>query len=215
ALWRALQRSGQPWLAAARGNSRVWRLGQRLPLNECYPLAAPWDSLMVRHRGRAAQLRLRRLDVAASPTGRGDGAPFTALLCAWFGEIRDLDSGRLLGRRYWVAPAGQSRRQDSDLLVHMLRCEEWPALRERAAADLNAAGGGEDCWALAGALAALAVRLDQDNGDWALDLRAQLLSLTGSRRRSAATLLTALIELFSARRELQRIGAVAGGTGDA
>ncbi|HCO65995.1 MAG TPA: hypothetical protein DIT60_14600, partial [Alcanivorax sp.] len=85
ALWRALQRSGQPWLAAARGNSRVWRLGQRLPLNECYPLAAPWDSLMVRHRGRAAQLRLRRLDVAASPTGRGDGAPFTALLCAWFG----------------------------------------------------------------------------------------------------------------------------------
>ena len=65
------------------------------------------------------------------------------------------------------------------------------------------------------ALAALAVRLDQDNGDWALDLRAQLLSLTGSRRRSAATLLTALIELFSARRELQRIGAVAGGTGDA
>ena len=31
----------------------------------------------------------------------------------------------------------------------------------------------------------------------------------------AATLLTALIELFSARRELQRIGAVAGGTGDA
>ena len=34
-------------------------------------------------------------------------------------------------------------------------------------------------------------------------------------RRSAATLLTALIELFSARRELQRIGAVAGGTGDA
>ncbi|HCO65996.1 MAG TPA: hypothetical protein DIT60_14605, partial [Alcanivorax sp.] len=89
------------------------------------------------------------------------------------------------------------------------------ALRERAAADLNAAGGGEDCWELAGALAALAVRLDQDNGDWALDLRAQLLSLTGSRRRSAATLLTALIELFSARRELQRIGAVAGGTGDA
>ena len=215
ALWRALQQSGQPWLSAARGNSRVWRLGQRLPLNECYPLAAPWDSLMVRHRGRAAQLRLRRLDVAASPTGRGDGAPFTALLCAWFGEIRDLDSGRLLGRRYWVAPAGQSRQQDSDLLVHMLRCEEWPALRERAATDLNAAGGGEASWELAGALAALAVRLDQDNSDWALDLRAQLLSLTGSRRRSAATLLTALIELFSARRELQRLGAVAGDTGHA
>ena len=215
ALWRALQQSGQPWLSAARGNSRVWRLGQRLPLNECYPLAAPWDSLMVRHRGRAAQLRLRRLDVAASPTGRGDGAPFTALLCAWFGEIRDLDSGRLLGRRYWVAPAGQSRRQDSELLVHMLRSEEWPALRERAAVGLGVADGGEDAWDLAGALAALAVRLDQDNGDWALDLRAQLLSLTGSRRRSAATLLTALIELFSARRELQRIGAVAGGTGDA
>ena len=172
--------------------------------------------MMVRHRGRAAQLRLRRLDVAASPAGRGDGAPFTALLCAWFGEIRDLDSGRLLGRRYWLAPAGQSRQQDSELLVHMLRCEEWPALRERAAADLNAAGGGgEDPWGLAGALAALAVRLDQDNGDWALDLRAQLLSLSGTRRRNPATLLTALIELFSARRELQRIGAVAGGAGNA
>ena len=97
----------------------------------------------------------------------------------------------------------------------MLRCEEWPALRERAATDLNAAGGGEASWELAGALAALAVRLDQDNSDWALDLRAQLLSLTGSRRRSDATLLTALIELFSARRELQRLGAVAGDTGHA
>lgn len=216
ALWRALRRNGQPWLSAARGNSRVWHLGQRLPLSECYTLAAPWDSLMVRHRGRAAQLRLRRLDVAASPTGRGDGAPFTALLCAWFGELRDLDSGRLLGRRYWLAPAGQSRQQDSELLRHLLRCEEWPALRERAAADLSAAGeSGEAPWDLAGALAALALRLDQDNSDWALDLRAQLLSLTGTRRRSAATLLTALIELFSARRDLQRIGALAGGGGDA
>jgi flagellar biosynthesis protein FlhF len=46
-------------------------------------------------------------------------------------------------------------------------------------------------------------------------LRAQLLSLTGTRRRSATTLLTALIELFSARRDLQRIGAVAGGAGHA
>lgn len=216
ALWRALQRSGQPWLSAARGNSRVWHRGERLPLSECFPLAAPWDSLMVRHRGRAAQLRLRRLDVAVPPTGRGDGAPFTALLCAWFGEIRDLDSGRLLGRRYWVAPAGQGREQDSELLRHLLRCEEWPALRERAAADLAGAGeGGEDPRGLAGALAALAIRLDQDNGDWALDLRAQLLSLTGTRRRSATTLLTALIELFSARRDLQRIGAVAGGAGHA
>lgn len=216
ALWRALQESGQPWLAAARGNSRVWHRGRRLPLSECYPLAGPWDSLMVRHRGRAAQLRLRRLDLAASPARRGDGAPFTALLCAWFGEIRDLDSGRLLGRRYWQAPSGQSREQDSALLRHLLRCEEWPALRERAAGQIDAAlEQGEGAAGLAGALAALAIRLDQDNSDWALDLRAQLLSLTGTRRRSAAALLKALVQLFRARRDLQRIGAAPGGTIDA
>lgn len=213
ALWRSLQRDGQPWLAAARGNSRVWCLGRRLPLSECYPLASPWDSLMVRHRGRAAQLRLRRLDLAASPTGRGDGAPFTALLCAWFGELRDLDSGRLLGRRYWLAPVGQSRECDTGLLRTLLRCDEWPALRERAAGWLGDLAEGDH--AMAGDLAALAIRLDQDNSDWALDLRAQLLSLAGTRRRSARTLLQALLRLFSARQDLQRIGALAGGAGDA
>ncbi len=211
ALWRALQASGENWLAVARGTSRVWHDGRRLPLSECQPLAGPWDSLMVRHRGRAAQLRLRRLDLAAGPARRGQDAPFTALLCAWFGEIRDLDSGRSLGRRYWLAPLGQSRECDTGLLLTQLRCEEWPALRARAT---GRTGDPADD-ALAGDLAALAIRLDQDNSDWALDLRAQLLSLAGTRRRTARTLLQALLQLFSARRDLQRIGAAPGGGGHA
>jgi len=215
ALWRTLQGNGEAWLAAARANNRVWYRGRRLPLSECYPLAGPWDSLMVRHRGRPAQLRLRRLDLAASPAtrgpaGSGEAAPFTALLCAWFGELRDLDSGRSLGRRYWLAPAGQSRACDSGLLRTLLRCEEWPALTERAAGWL-----GEGDHAMAGDLAALAIRLDQDDSDWALDLRAQLLSLAGTRRRTARSLLQALLRLFSARRDLQRLGAVPGGGVDA
>ena len=213
AQWRSLQHHGQPWLAAARGNHRVWYLGQRLPLGECVPMARPWDSLMVRHRGRAAQLRLRRLDLATSPPARGDGAPFTALLCAWFGELRDLDSGRLLGRRYWLAPVGQSRECDTGLLRTLLRCDEWPALSERAAGWLGERA--EEDPAMAGDLAALAIRLDQDNSDWALDLRAQLLSLVGTRRRTARALLQSLLRLFSARRDLRRLGVMAEDADDA
>jgi len=207
-LWHALQESARPWLAAARGTSRVWLHGRRLPLSECRAQAGPWDSLMLRYRGRAVQLRLRRLDLAASPAKKGQHAPFTAFMCAWFGELRDLDSGALVARRYWLAPTGQSRERDTALLLDQLRCEEWPALCSRADKQLNGrTEHGGDTDRLAGDLAALAIRLDQDNSDWALDLRAQLLSLAGTRRRSARTLQQALLHLFNARQALQSIGA--------
>ncbi|MFP1679476.1 hypothetical protein ACLD02_12315 [Alloalcanivorax sp. C16-2] len=203
ALWHRLD--NRPWLATARGNSRVLHRGERRALEESQAQAMAWDSRLLRHRGRAVQARLRRLEVAA-PVAGGGGAPLSARLGAWFASLHDLDTGAELGRRYWLAPGDQDRERTLSLLVASLSAEGLVSLERRARLALQreglAAPGGA-----AGLLASLALRLDLDDGDWALDARGQLLALLGGpRRRKPETLLDALLALLRARHSLRDLG---------
>ena len=202
ALWHRL--GERHWLAAVRGNARVWRHSDRHTLADCQAEARPWDSRLLRHRGRAVQVRLRRLDVAAPLAGGGE-APLSARLCAWFGTVHDLDSGAVIGRRYWLAPHGQDRERTLSLLLASLSAEALPALERRARQALDEEGVAAP--EAAGLLAALALRLDLDDGDWALDARGQLLALLGGRRRrKPETLLEGLLALLRARHSLRALG---------
>ncbi|MCY1439600.1 hypothetical protein D9M71_558430 [compost metagenome] len=65
---------------------------------------------------------------------------------------------------------------------------------------------------LATGLAASASHLEQAEGDWAMDVRAQLLSLAGGRRqRSAQQQLDALLHLLAARDTLRQVAGSAAG----
>ncbi|UWN48835.1 hypothetical protein ASALC70_01025 [Alcanivorax sp. ALC70] len=203
ALWHRL--GARPWLASARGNGRVWLRGERHALEESRARAVAWDSRLLRHRGRAVQARLRRLDVAA-PVAGGGAAPLSARLCAWFASLHDLDTGAELGQRYWLAPGDQDRERTLSLLVASLSAEGLPALERRARLTLDREGLAAPAGA-AGLLASLALRLDLDDGDWALDARGQLLALLGGRRRrKPETLLDALLALLRARHSLRDLG---------
>ncbi|HCE39887.1 MAG TPA: hypothetical protein DEV80_07515 [Alcanivorax sp.] len=203
ALWHRL--GARPWLASARGNGRVWLCGERHALEESRARAVAWDSRLLRHRGRAVQARLRRLDVAA-PVAGGGAAPLSARLCAWFASLHDLDTGAGLGQRYWLAPGDQNRERTLSLLVASLSAEGLPALERRARLTLDREGLAAPAGA-ADLLASLALRLDLDDGDWALDARGQLLALLGGRhRRKPETLLDALLALLRARHSLRDLG---------
>jgi len=213
AAWYWLEDGGRRWLACARGNARVWHRGHCRPLSDCWESAGSARSGAVRHRGRPAQLRLRRLPVAAPLSGRGHPA-CTLFLDAWFGELFHRDSGAPLARRYWLLPAGTDESIASDLVLAQLHCDQLGALAGRARALLRGPSAGEPeggaIGLVAAGLAALACRLDCDESDWALDARGQLLGLiSGGRRRNARTLLQALVNLFSACDALRELGAPA------
>tara|TARA_A100001391_G_scaffold82240_2_gene53619 strand:- start:117 stop:2033 length:1917 start_codon:yes stop_codon:yes gene_type:complete len=202
AFWHRL--GDRHWLATARSNARVWHHHERCSLELCQGRAQAWDSRLLRHRGRPVQVRLRRLEVAAPLAGGGE-APLSARLCAWFGTLHDLDSGVLVGRRYWLAPAGQDRDRSQALLLASLSAEALPALERRARQALEEEGVAAP--EAAGLLAALALRLDLDDSDWALDARGQLLALLGGRRRrKPETLLDGLLALLRARHSLRALG---------
>ena len=203
ALWHRLDK--RPWLASARGNGRVWHQGDRQALEQSLTQAVAWDSRLLRHRGRPVQARLRRLDVEA-PLAGGGAAPLSARLCAWFASLHDLDTGAAVGQRYWLAPRDQDRDRTLSLLVASLSAEGLAALERRARLALEQEGLDAPVSA-AGLLASLALRLDLDDGDWALDARGQLLALLGGRRRrKPETLLDALLALLRARHSLRDLG---------
>jgi len=161
AVRHELDAAGVRWVAVAQANTRVSVDGTRHGLATLQAHATPDASLTCRYRGRNARLQSARLSVSLdSPDA----------LTAWFVTLTDLDTGRVLGRRYWLAPS-QALRVDGELRV-------W----------------------LATALASLAIRLDQEQADWAVDVRGQLLNMLGSgRKRSVQALLEALWYLFTAR----------------
>ncbi|MBZ9538267.1 flagellar biosynthesis protein FlhF [Modicisalibacter tunisiensis] len=191
---RHLLDAGSDWLALAQANTRVIFEGERLALKALAEQAGVHDTLNCRYRGREGRLATGWLPVSLS-----DGTP----LQAWFAVLRDPDTGRRRLTRYWLA-ADKAAASRPVLLVAHLVAEEWSSLASRAWQWLAPeAGEGVDtelrAW-LASALAALAVRLDQETADWAMDVRGHLLALLGgSRKRSAAVLLEALWHLLAAR----------------
>ncbi|MDW5375667.1 flagellar biosynthesis protein FlhF [Halomonas sp. HP20-15] len=194
ALRHELDAAGVRWVAMAQPNTRVSVDGVRHKLASLQVHATTDESRTFRYRGRNARLQSARLAVSLdSPDS----------LTAWFVTLTDLDTGRLLGRRYWLtssADAASSLAAFAAQLAH----EELPLLARRAwqwLAPSQAMRVDDELrvW-LATALASLAIRLDQEQADWAVDVRGQLLNMLGSgRKRSAQALLEALWYLFTAR----------------
>ncbi|GAB2798141.1 flagellar biosynthesis protein FlhF [Halomonas shantousis] len=186
------------WLASAKGNTRVTLEGERHMLSALGDeVGEQHEALTCRYRGRTARLVLRTLGVKLA-----DGQPVRA----WWGDLTDSDSGQWLAQRYWLSPVMPGRQDEAfqqRAICHQLAQEEQPALIKRAwqrVADRGHAPCDPELQLLlAGALAAVASRLDQENSEWALDVRAQLLGLLGGRRsRSAVALLEALVQLLTA-----------------
>nr|WP_163503355.1 flagellar biosynthesis protein FlhF [Halomonas socia] len=197
-----------PWLAAAKPNQRVLVDGQRVAVSELVALTAADSELACRHQGRLLTLPLQRMTVEYAASRGGDAAIPLSLFTA---TPVDRDSGKRLARRYWLAPQALDDRPQA-LIAQQLLLAEMPALTRRAWQGLADAGLGagdaELRLQLAHGLASVALSLAADDGDWAMDVRAQLLALLGSQRsRQAATLLDALIHLFTARDVFREVAA--------
>ena len=208
---RFLEAHDQAWVARARPTQRLWHGRERLTLSRLAGLAAgvgQGGESECRFRQRTVQLALSSLTVALATPGQ-PGSPGMAAR-AWFGELRDPDTGRALGRRYWLAP---ERLGDEaiPLLLGQLEGEALPRLTRRAwqrLCESHPEASAEVRLMMAAGLAAVAARVDRSEGDWAMDLRAELLGLLGGRRRrSSEALLEALLYAVSARDAIRHLGA--------
>ncbi|MFY0989132.1 flagellar biosynthesis protein FlhF [Halomonas sp. C05BenzN] len=190
------------WVAQARAPQRVTHEGERRALGRLADLAAPLAEPTRRLKGREVRVGLSRLSLTDEAT------PLP--LRAWFAELEEAESGRRLGRRCWLAP---ERLGDEavTLLLGQLDAEALPRLTRRAFERLAAAHPAmvpELRLTIAAGLAAVAGQLERSEAEWAMDLRAALLGLLGGRRRrSAETLLEALLHLGVARDAIRQLGA--------
>ena len=218
ATLHALAGQGSPWLAQAKGNSRVDYAGERHQLAQLADIASPQVSLNCRYRGHAVQLDLARLDVALTPPGERGQAASHWPLQAWFGYLHDLDGGRPLQQRFWLASSelqgAAGVEQQLELVRLQLLHDDLPALTARAWQSLDGVFAplqAELRLFLAAGLAATASHLEQAGEDWAMDVRAQLLSLAGGRRqRCAQQQLDALLHLLAARDALRQVAGTGG-----
>lgn len=213
-LLQALARLRSPWIGAARPGNRVEFQGERHSLARLAAVAEAHDSLQLRHRGRPLWLELRHLPVRLRAAGERAGEAMPWPVEAWFGTLRDGDSGQSLGQRHWLAwspePGRQALVEQADGVRLLLACDDLPALTLRAWQALGEVQGSlqtELRLFLAAALAAGASRLDRSAEDWAMDLRARLAGLGGGRRlRGPAQQLDALLHLLAAGDAFRQLG---------
>jgi len=218
ATLRALAAQGASWLAVAKANGRVGYAGERYTLQTLAEVAMPAGSLECRYRSHNVQLDLAVLDVTLDAGRERDQLSGAWPLRAWFGVLHDLDSGRPPLQRVWLASSVSQGEEGWHEQLAMLRqqllCDDLPSLTGRAWLSLESLLGplqAELRLFLAAGLAATASRLEQAEGDWAMDVRAQLLSLAGSRRqRSAQQQLDALLHLLAACDTLRQVAGSAG-----
>lgn len=199
ANWRWLTERDLLWACRARANSRIWHHGQRQPLNDCRAFASVADGFPLRYRGRAVQAALRCLPVASELSGER----LCALLNAWFVDLRDRGNGAVVARGYWLLPSYLEADTATRLIVSQLRSEPLPELARHATTLLpprSVAAADDAARQIAHRLAALAVRLEADDREWALELRSRLLNLAGTRqKRGPRALLEALVTLLATR----------------
>lgn len=204
-----LEQQRVTWCSQVRGSQRVMHAGERQSLTTLAAMAERVDERECRLRGMPAQLVLSRLAVSATGKG-GRHAPVWADAYAWCGELHDAESGRVLGKRYWITPQrlGQAI---PPLLLMLLQADGLAVLTRRAWQRLAAAGLGElraDVRLLmASGLAGVATRLDLAEDEAGMDLRAELMGLGGGRRgRRDVALLDALTQLFLVRDAIRHLG---------
>ena len=204
-----LEQQRVTWCSQVRGSQRVIHAGERQSLATLAAMAGRVDERDCRLRGMPARLVLSRL--AVSITGKGGWrAPAWADAYAWCGELHDAESGRVLGKRYWITPQRLGQAIPSSLLM-LLQADGLTLLTRRAWQRLAAAGLGElraDVRLLmASGLAGVATQLDLADDEAGMDLRAELMGLGGGRRgRRDMALLDALTQLFLVRDAIRHLG---------
>ncbi|WP_108446265.1 flagellar biosynthesis protein FlhF [Halomonas denitrificans] len=208
--WQWLSEDGSLWSSQVRAGQRVRHGGERHALAELAALASPATRVDARLAGRPCRVVLSRLDVTAAPNRARDADEETAL-AAWFAELRDPESGKPQGRRYWLTTCDHPEDAVPLLLSHLQAegiTRQTKRTEERLAALLPAQARPELRLLLATGLAAQASHLDHADDEAGRDLRAELLGLVGGRRRRRdAALLEALLSLFSARDAMRQLGA--------
>ncbi|MEQ4541556.1 MAG: flagellar biosynthesis protein FlhF [Billgrantia sp.] len=204
-----LERQGLSWCSQVRGSLRVAHVSERYSLAALESMAESAGQVRCRFRGAPARLMLATLPVEVNfKGGRRERSGFDAQ--AWFGEIRDAESGKALARRYWIVPAGLSR-DPKPLLLALLQADVLPQLARRAWQRLEPTEAGDlraDVRLLmASGLATVAAHLDLAEDEAAMDLRAELLGLGGGRRRRRdVALLESLLQLFLVRDAIRHLG---------
>jgi flagellar biosynthesis protein FlhF len=204
-----LERQALTWCSQVRGSLRVEHAGERQSLAALIAVSEATGEVRCRFRGVPARLVLSTLPVGIHYKGSRRDQPGLDTR-AWFGELYDAESGKSLGRRYWVTPARLGR-EPQPLLLTLLQGDAMPQLARRAWQRLDPAEVGEvraDVRLLmASGLAAVATQLDLGEDEAAMDIRAELLGLgTGKKRRRDVALLEALIQLFQVRDAIRRLG---------
>lgn len=215
AIRERLASRGAPWLAKAQPASRVVHQGEPYSLNRLAPLARRAGTLSARLRGRPVALSLSCLSVTLPPAKRAEASREEPLE-AWHARLHDEESGRPLGQRFWLAPAGKADALPS-LLLAALQGEGLTPLTRQAMSQLAewlpSATRAELTLSLGAGIAAVATHLEHARDEEAMDLRAELLGLLGSRRRRRDTaLLQALLQLFATREAIRHIQASGGTT---
>ncbi|QJQ96574.1 MULTISPECIES: flagellar biosynthesis protein FlhF [Halomonadaceae] len=199
-----------PWASAAKRNSRVRYAGERHELGALVGAGKALAPLRFRYRGQPVSLALNYLPVQAQYAEAHDpGGDMTM----WVGELVNTDSGRSIGRKFWLSSRYEPDESNTsvELIKHQLLSAELPVLVRRGWQKIQEAGHGRADADLrlriASSLAAVALRLDLDSSEWAMDVRAQLLGLLGGQRpRHPNHLLEALCHLFLAQDGFRAMG---------
>ncbi|MBZ5488578.1 flagellar biosynthesis protein FlhF [Halomonas aquamarina] len=198
-----LNERGLTWVSQVPPTQRVSSHGERSTLRALFNESTPGHRVDVRFRGQAMQLWSAYAEVHGDT---GDA------LIAWYGEIRDPESAKVVTRRYWLTPA----RLGGDMLPHLvtqLQGEGLAALTKRAWQQLKDADSGdvsgEVRLLMASGVAAVVSHLDNAGDEAALALRTDLLNLLGTRRKRRDTaMLDALVHAFMARDAIRQLGSV-------
>ncbi|WP_244183083.1 flagellar biosynthesis protein FlhF [Vreelandella songnenensis] len=191
------------WVSLAAPAQRVSFHGERSTLRALFNDSTLSHRVDVRFRGQAMQLWNAYAEV------HGDAGD---ALTAWYGEIRDPESAKVVARRYWLTPARLGG-EVLPLLTTQLQSEGLSALTKRAWQQLKEADSGdvsaEVRLLMASGVAAVVSHLDNASDEAALALRTDLLNLLGTRRKRRDTaMLDALVYAFMARDAIRQLGSV-------
>lgn len=191
------------WVSQVSPSHRVHFHHERQTMRQLFSDSMLTHHVGVRLRGQSMQLWTAYAEV--------EDATGVALL-AWYGEVRDPESAKVVTRRYWLTPARLGSEVLSLLLTH-LQSEGLAALTRRAWQQLKEADSGgvnaEARLLMASGVAAVAGHLDGVEDDEAQTLRKDLLNLLGtSRRRRDTAMLDALVYAFMARDAIRQMGSV-------
>lgn len=191
------------WVSQVAPSHRVLFHHERQTIRQLFNDSVLTHHVGVRFRGQSVQLWTAYAEV--------EDASGTALL-AWYGEVRDPESAKVVVRRYWLTPARLGAEVLSLLLTQLqseglavLTRRAWQQLKEADSGDLNA----EVRLLMASGVASVAGHLDIADDEEAQTLRGDLLNLLGaSRRRRDTGMLDALIYAFMARDAIRQMGSV-------